>query len=113
MALKKRGFNFLGLNVWTQKSFNGFTQEIEKKLTDSKYGNRPWSEFYGSYGGDVVRIPYWPLDLKTVYDIAYFSDTLSTSALLSIRWGSACGEGVRSYDGGGGAGFQQPGNGHA
>ena len=81
MALKKRGFNLFGkkgINIWTQKSFNGFTQEIEKKLTDSKYGNRPWSDFYGTYGGDVVRIPYWPLDLKTIYDIAAFSDTLST-----------------------------------
>ena len=70
-------FEFLGKKGMAAKSFNeDFVTKSENEIRMS-YGNkRPSMDYMRATGGDIVRIPYYPLNRRTLFDLAIYSDIL-------------------------------------
>ena len=66
----------LGKN--TDKTIKDMNNNIEKAYNDSKFGGnfRATMDYIKSLGGDEVRIPYYPLHERTLFDISIYSDII-------------------------------------
>lgn len=72
--MKIFGFGFL-----TGKKYDKLNTGIEKAYDDKKFSNlRAQLDYVKNLGGDEVRIPYYPLHERTLFDIPVYSDVLRT-----------------------------------
>lgn len=56
-----------------------YNSDMERKARDGKFENtRPLEDPTKSLGGDIIVVPYYPLNIGTLYDIAAYSDVLRT-----------------------------------
>jgi len=70
---------FFGINITSKKKFDKLNGDIAKAYDDKKFGNlRAQLDYIKNLGGEEVRIPYYPLHERTLFDIAVYSDILRT-----------------------------------
>jgi len=68
-----------GFNFMTGRKFDKLNSNIEKAYSDAKFGNmRAQLDYIKNLGGEEVRIPYYPLHERTLFDIPVYSDVLRT-----------------------------------
>lgn len=68
-----------GMDVNFGSKIDKINKEIDDKYQDSKFGDmRTMLDYVKSLGGEEVRVPYYPLHERTLFDIAVYSDTLRT-----------------------------------
>ncbi len=67
----------LGLNIWTNKAFSNYEGELLKSKAGVSFGSRPSLDPFWNQEGDIVRIPFYPMDVRTLYEIAEYSDVVS------------------------------------
>ena len=66
-----------GVDIGLSKSVDKKMEDLQKQIVDAKFGNyRTIEDPTKTLGGDIVRIPYYPLPMKTIYDVSAYSDTL-------------------------------------
>ena len=67
-------FNF---HIVSDKNLKKFNEDVERQITDEKYtNNRPSMDPTKAISGDIIKIPYYPLPMATLFDIALYSDTI-------------------------------------
>jgi len=69
---------FLGIEINLGKNVDKKMDEIEKKMDDIAYGNRIKVDPFKMAGSDNVLIPYYPLPMATLFEVAKTSDIVRT-----------------------------------
>ena len=68
-----------GYEVLKGKVHDKLGIDLEKAYSDAKFGNlRAQLDHLKMLGGEEVRIPYYPIHERTLFDLAVYSDTLRT-----------------------------------
>ncbi len=69
----------LGMEIGLGRKYDKFTKNIEKAMDDAKFAPlRAQLDYMKQLGGEEVRIPYYPIHERTLFDIALYSDVLRT-----------------------------------
>ncbi len=70
---------FFGVEINSGKKIDKLNNDIDKAYTDAKFGNmRTRLDYLKSLGSEEVRIPYYPVHVRTLFDLAVYSDVLRT-----------------------------------
>ncbi len=68
-----------GYEVLKGKTFDKLGTDLNKAYDDTKFSNlRTQMDYLKTLGGEEVRIPYYPIHERTLFDLAVYSDTLRT-----------------------------------
>ena len=65
------------MNLMTTKSFSNYTSGMQTNEIEKGFGNRPTLDPFFADQGDIVRIPFYPLDVRTLVEVSEYSDTVS------------------------------------
>ena len=68
-----------GWEILKGKTFDKLGIDLNKAYDNTKFANlRTQMDYLKTLGGEEVRIPYYPIHQRTLFDLAVYSDTLRT-----------------------------------